>query len=125
MSTNKEHGSLKPFLHQSDQLTLKMPPSVFQMSVVPQSQLQKMEEDIDEVKSILKQKADDEVMSQWLDSVTVCKMLKVSAKTWQDYRNKRVIPFSQFGSKIYVKRSDIEAFMQSHYISSRKEGGHL
>jgi excisionase family DNA binding protein len=46
-------------------------------------------------------------------------MLGVSAKTWQTYRDERRIPFSQFGRKIYVKRADLEAFMEKHYINSK------
>jgi len=33
-----------------------------------------------------------------------------------DYRDKKFIPFSQFGRKIYIKRADLEAFMQKNYI---------
>jgi hypothetical protein len=43
-------------------------------------------------------------------------MLGVCKKTWQDYRDKKLIPYSQFGRKIYIKRSDLEAFMQKNYI---------
>ena len=49
----------------------------------------------------------------------VCKLLKVSPKTLQTMRDERRIPFSQFGRKIYVKRADLEAFMEKHYINSR------
>jgi hypothetical protein len=43
-------------------------------------------------------------------------MLGVSSKTWQNYRDNRIIPFAQFKRKISVKRSDLEAFMEAHYI---------
>ncbi len=39
-----------------------------------------------------------------------------SQKTWQTYRDKRLIPFSQFGRKIYVKRADLEAFLEGNKI---------
>ena len=74
-----------------------------------------------EVKDTLQTKSDNEINSQWIESTDARKMLGVSAKTWQDYRDKRVIPFSQFGRKIYVRRADIEAFLQQHYIKARKE----
>ncbi len=47
-------------------------------------------------------------------------MLGISPKTWQNYRDQRVIPFSQIGRKIYVCRADLEDFMRSHYIKARK-----
>ncbi len=91
----------------------------FQMAVVPQSFLQEVIEKLDAVESILQKKTEEEINSEWIDSVKARKLLGVSPKTWQEYRNKRIIPFSQFGSKIYVKRSDIKAFMEKNYIRSK------
>jgi hypothetical protein len=91
----------------------------FQMAVVPQSFLQEVIEKLDAVESILQKKTEEEINSEWIDSVKARKLLGVSPKTWQEYRNKRVIPFSQFGSKIYVKRSDIKSFMEKNYIRSK------
>lgn len=74
-----------------------------------------------EVKETLQAKTKEEINSEWVESTTARKILGVSTRTWQDYRDKRVIPFSQFGRKIYVRRADIESFMKQHYINSRKE----
>jgi LmbE family N-acetylglucosaminyl deacetylase len=57
----------------------------------------------------------------WVESTEARKILGVSAKTWQDYRDKRVIPFSQYGRKIYVRRADIEAFLQKHFVKAKTE----
>lgn len=91
----------------------------FQMAVVPQSFLNKMEEKMEKLESILRDKSETEINSQWIESVKIPKQLGISQKTWQTYRDKRIIPFSQIGSKIYVKRIDLEKFMQSHYIESK------
>lgn len=56
---------------------------------------------------------------EWLSSEDARKILGVSPKTWQNYRDKGVIPFSQTGRKIYVLRSDIDNFLKSHRISRR------
>ena len=56
---------------------------------------------------------------EYLTSTEARKLLGVSQKTWQTYRDERRIPFSQFGRKIYVKRSDIEEFISSHKIHCR------
>ena len=90
-------------------------------AVLPQEEWEGIKGLLNEVKDTLKTKSAEEVNNQWVESTEARKMLGVSAKTWQDYRDKRVIPFSQFGRKIYVRRADIEAFMQQHYIKSRKE----
>lgn len=87
--------------------------------VLPQAEWEGIKDLLNEVKDTLKTRSAEEVNSQWIESTEARKMLGVSAKTWQDYRDKRVIPFSQFGRKIYVRRADIEAFMQQHYISAK------
>lgn len=88
------------------------------MAVIPESFLNEVKQELGEVKNLLQKKSEEEVNNQWIESAEVRKMLGVSQKTWQTYRDKRVIPFSQFGSKIYVKRKDLNKFMEDHYISS-------
>ena len=90
-----------------------------QMAVVPQSFLDKLEEKIENLENILRDKSESEQNSQWIESVKIPKILGVSQKTWQTYRDKRLIPFSQIGAKIFVKRADLEKFMESHYIESK------
>jgi len=53
----------------------------------------------------------------WLDSSEVCIMLHVSSRTLQNYRDRGMLSFNQIGSKILYKRSDIEKFLDNHYIS--------
>lgn len=90
------------------------------MVALPESEWNGIKDLLNEVKDTLQTKNESEINSQWIESAKARKMLGVSAKTWQDYRDKRVIPFSQFGRKIYVRRADIEAFLQQHYIKARK-----
>lgn len=96
-----------------------------QLVVVPQTWLDTLLIKVQSMETLL-QKKNEEVSNQWIESAQVRKMLGISAKTWQTYRDERRIPFSQFGRKIYVKQSDLESFMQEHYINARnKEGGAL
>lgn len=90
------------------------------MAVIPQSFLDGLMDEVKEVKSLLQQKSEEEINSQWIESTEARKILGVSPKTWQTYRDERRIPFSQLGRKIYVKRADLSSFMESHYISARK-----
>lgn len=96
-------------------------PAIPQVVVLPESEWEGIKDLLQEVKDTLQTKSESEINSQWIESTEARKMLGVSAKTWQDYRDKRAIPFSQFGRKIYVRRADIEAFLQQHYIKARKE----
>ncbi len=89
------------------------------MIVVPKEVWESVQTTLNEVRDLLTEKTLAEVNSQWIESMQARKMLGVSAKTWQTYRDERRIPFAQFGRKIYVKRGDLEAFMNAHYIKAR------
>jgi len=90
------------------------------LSVVPQDFLLKMESDLTELKELARIKNEEEINSRWIESVDVPKILGISRKTWQTYRDKRLIPFSQIGAKIFVKREDLEQFMADHYITPKR-----
>jgi excisionase family DNA binding protein len=90
------------------------------MVVLPKSAWEAVALELKEIKNLFQKKSEEEVSNQWIESTEVRRMLGISAKTWQTYRDERRIPFSQFGRKIYVKRADLEAFMEEHYINSRK-----
>ena len=51
----------------------------------------------------------------WLDNQEVCRLLKISKRTLQTYRDKHLIPFSQIGGKIYFKASDIQNHLLENY----------
>ena len=56
---------------------------------------------------------------EWLSSEEARQILGVSPKTWQNYRDRGIIPFSQTGRKIYVLRSDLDNYLKSHRIERR------
>ena len=90
--------------------------------LLPESEWQKLSQKLDEISSLVVNRNAGELNSEWVESTVARKMLGVSKSTWQTYRDQRKIAFSQFGRKIYVKRADLESFMQQHYI---KNGGEL
>jgi excisionase family DNA binding protein len=93
--------------------------STMAMVVLPQSVWEGVTNDLQQLKEMLQSRNAEEVGKQWVESNEARKMLGVSQKTWQNYRDKRIIPFSQVGRKIYVRRADLQAFMESHYITSK------
>ena len=93
--------------------------STMAMVVLPQSVWEGVTNDLQQLKEMLQSRNAEEVGKQWVESTEARKMLGVSQKTWQNYRDKRIIPFSQVGRKIYVRRADLQAFMESHYITSK------
>ena len=94
--------------------------STMAMVVLPQSVWEDVKSDIQDMKELLTKRNTENTENEWLDSVKARKMLGVSPKTWQTYRDKRIIPFAQIGRKILVKREDLQAFMESHYISIKE-----
>lgn len=97
---------------------MELAETTMQMVVLPQSKLEEITNSLNDLKALIKGKAKEEVGAVWIESSEARKMLGVSQKTWQTYRDSRVIPFSQFGRKIYVKRADIEAFLENHTIKN-------
>ena len=56
----------------------------------------------------------------WLDNQEVAKLLKVTNRTLQSYRDQRILPFSQVSSKIYYRASDIQKHLDDHYVKGRR-----
>ena len=94
------------------------PQSGMTMVVLPQ-------EALDEIMDVVRRAADNQQSGQstqkyeWLSSEEARQILGVSPKTWQNYRDRGIIPFSQTGRKIYVLRSAIDNYLKSHRISRR------
>jgi len=55
---------------------------------------------------------------EWINSTDVPSYLGISRRCWQNYRDKKLIPFSQIGRKIWVKRSALDQFLTSCQIES-------
>jgi ABC-type hemin transport system substrate-binding protein len=90
------------------------------MILLPQTEWEGLKQELKKLAELVANKNKAEALDEWIESGQARKMLGVSQKTWQTYRDNRVIPFSQFGRKIYVKKADLEAFMQSHYITAKE-----
>ena len=45
----------------------------------------------------------------------VCERLYISPRTLQDYRDKGIIPYTQFAGKILYKVSDLERLLEENY----------
>lgn len=91
------------------------------MVMMPQAALEEMRAEIRAVKSLIEGKAVEDANAMWIESEEARKMLGISPRHWQTMRDRREIPFSQYGRKIYVRRADLESFLQEHMITS--EGG--
>lgn len=86
------------------------------MLVVPHEEWQSLHEKLDRLTELVERTP----RAAWLESEEVRKLLSASPKTWQNYRDQHLIPFSQIGRKIYVNRADLDAFLRKHRIPTIK-----
>lgn len=50
----------------------------------------------------------------------VCERLYISPRTLQDYRDQKIIPYTQFAGKILYKISDLERILEKNYKGGGK-----
>lgn len=50
-------------------------------------------------------------LSHWLDNGDVCRLLNISKRTLQTYRDNGILPYSQINHKMFYKSSDIEMLL--------------
>ena len=94
--------------------------SVF--SIVPKSKLDWIESVLQQVQQVMNNNTrTSKLEDEWVSSEEARKVLGVSPKTWQSYRDKRLLEFAQIGRKILVRKSSLEAFLAEHTIN--KKGG--
>lgn len=85
--------------------------------LVEQSELKEMfQQGLQELKQLIEAKESNQ--SEWICSADVPDYLGVSKRCWQNYRDRKLIPFSQIGRKIWVKRSDLDAFLGKCSVKS-------
>ena len=51
----------------------------------------------------------------FLTGKEVCERLYISPRTLQDYRDRRVLPYTQFAGKIIYKASDLTKLLEENY----------
>lgn len=86
------------------------------MVVLPQSEWEKMLEKQDRLEALLLRRQEEAFRNRWVESEDARKQVGVCPRTWQAMRDKRTIPFSQFGRKIYFRQGDIDAFLESNLV---------
>lgn len=88
--------------------------------MVPEEEWRNLHDTLEQIIDLITRRNADDSNNDWIESDDARKLLGVSPKTWQNYRDQRLIPFSQIGRKIYVNRADLDAFLRKHRIASRK-----
>lgn len=55
----------------------------------------------------------------YLSGQQVCELLHISKRTLQQYRDDRILPYTQIGGKILFKQSDILRALEKNYVCSK------
>ncbi len=87
---------------------------------VPEEEWRNLHATLEQIIELITRRNADDSSSEWIESEAARKLLGISPKTWQNYRDQRLIPFSQIGRKIYVNRTDLDAFLRKHRIPATK-----
>lgn len=90
------------------------------LQLIPQDELQEIKQNQKTIIDLLQKKPDESFKLRWIESKKVPPLLGISNRTWQSWRDQRIIPFSQFGSKIYVNLDDLNTLLESHKIETPK-----
>jgi len=82
--------------------------------ILTQEQYNEIITRIDEIKSEIKgtSKASG---NEFVDNVDFIKLMNISKRTAQAWRDEGKISFSQVGGKIYYKMSDVQEMLKSNY----------
>ena len=80
--------------------------------------MQSFESFVNQVRNLCGSNRDNE---NWLNNEAVCRLLHISKRTLQTYRDNGTIPFSQIGHKCYYKASDIEQIINQSQIRIEKK----
>lgn len=80
--------------------------------------IEKINENIDNYVNTHKQLLSDD---PFLGNKEVCKLLQISPRTLQDYRDKRLIAFYKMEGKILYKMSDILKMLENNYYDAWKQ----
>lgn len=64
-------------------------------------------------------KLSDRLADEWIDSQQAMAVLKIKKRALQNLRTKGRLPYSHVHGKCFYKASDVEALLQSNYITSK------
>ena len=77
-------------------------------------------EKLDQLHQDLNKVPDKQLNETWFDVEETMKILNISRRTLQIYRDDGILSFSQVGSKIYFRAEDLQEHLKKHYVKAFK-----
>ena len=88
--------------------------------ILSKNQYEELLNKIDEVKSSLEEKQKNP-KDIFVDNQEFLQLMNISKRTAQTWRDEGVVSFSQIGSKIYYRMSDVEKLLEKNYRKAFKK----
>ena len=86
---------------------------------IPADLLNRILVTLDKVNRRLESKSKEHPLSDaWFDVSETCRVLKISKRTLQEYRNRGLLSFSKVNGKIYFCAKDIEDHLNSNRVNA-------
>lgn len=91
-----------------------------QAVIITQQNYDELISRLDKIQSEVSNKQKSTV-DTFVDTQEFIQIMNISKRLAQEWRDKGIIPFSQIGSKIYYRMSDIQALLDKHYKPAFKK----
>ncbi|WP_425658477.1 helix-turn-helix domain-containing protein [Tenacibaculum ascidiaceicola] len=88
--------------------------------ILSKNQYDELLKKIDEVKTSLEEKQKNP-KDVFVDNQEFLQLMNISKRTAQTWRDEGVVSFSQIGSKIYYRMSDVEKLLEKNYNKAFKK----
>lgn len=85
--------------------------------ILSKEQFDELLNQVADIKATLVEKQKDPA-DVFLDNAEFMKLMNISVRTCQTWRDEGIISFSQIGSKIYYRMSDVQKLLDSNYKKS-------
>lgn len=88
--------------------------------IISQENFDEVIKRLDKIQSEVSNKQKSPV-DTFIDNQEFIQIMNVSKRTAQSWRDEGIISFSQIGSKIYYRMSDVQALLDKHYKPAFKK----
>ena len=86
-----------------------------------EDEVQEIKKRLDDISFELKNKQRTEPDQIWYDNQEFLQLMNISKRTAQTWRDEGIISYSQVGSKIYYRMSDVQKLLDSNYNQAFKK----
>lgn len=62
----------------------------------------------------------DHLQSEWVDNEGLSRMLNLTTRSLKNYRDRKILPYSQIEGKIFYRRSDVESLLERNLKNNKK-----